>query len=423
MPRPGTRKPAAERKREDADAISYAFGHWIRLEALAILAEGQHGVAEMARSLGISTQRLSGHIDGLYEHGCIEYMGSAPAGAATEHFYRAVVIPRIDDDEFEAMPPYERRDSLGLVAQAVFAEGLASLRAGMLDDDENARIIGRCVRVDAQGKEEVQQHILEVYEQLVAIEVESSHRLARSRDSGTTTIVSVTAFKRSRNAAISSEHLSALEIASGRARKPAASRAKDPVGAVAYACGKAVRIGALEILAEGRVSVVELANDLGADLKSFSEHIRFLFDRGCIEKAGTEKVRNSTKHFYRGVTLPRLSVEDYRQLTPPQRRDVSALVLQRIIAGTLASFRGGQLEHDEKVQLIWDCLNLDAAGKLAVSRCLELADAQLLNIELLNQERLKKGGEEGISMVATFLGFERSRPGRPDFGYGSPREI
>jgi len=423
MPRPGTRKPAAERKREDADAISYAFGHWIRLEALAILAEGQHGVAEMARTLGISTQRLSGHIEGLYEHGCIEYMGSAPAGAATEHFYRAVVIPRIDDDEFEEMQPYERRDSLGLVAQAVFSEGLASLRAGKLDDDENARIIGRCVRVDARGKEEVQQHILEVYEQLVAIEVESAHRLAKSGESGTTTIVSVTGFRRSRNAVTSAEHLSALEIASGKARKPPSSRAKDPVGAVSYACGKAVRIGALEILAEGRVSVVELASELGADLKSFSEHIRFLFDRGCIEKAGTEKVRNSTKHFYRAVTLPRLNVEDYRQLNPPQRRDVSALILQRVIAGTLASFRGGQLEHDEKVQLIWDCLNLDTAGKLAVSLCLDEADAQLLNIERFSKERLVESREEGLPMIATLLGFERSRSGRPDLGYGSPREI
>ena len=33
MARSGIRKPPAERKKEIADAITYAFGHWIRLEA------------------------------------------------------------------------------------------------------------------------------------------------------------------------------------------------------------------------------------------------------------------------------------------------------------------------------------------------------------------------------------------------------
>lgn len=421
MSRPGARKPAAERKKEDADAISYAFGHWIRLEALAVLAEGVHSVAEIARFIGVSVQRLTGHINGLYDHGCIEYMGEGTARNANEHYYRAVVLPRIDDETFRAMPPFERRDSLGLVAQAIFAESLASLRAGKLDDDANARVFGRCIRVDAQGKDEAQDHALETYEKLTAIKVKSAHRLAQLKESGTTTIVSVTAFERSRPFPISTEPESALEIA--KARRPIADRKKDLVAAIAYACGNATRIAALEVLAEGTISVGEIAKDLDVDLKSLSDHIRFLYEHGSIEGVGIKKIRNTNKHFYRAITLPRISPKEYCELTVVQRREVLGLILQRIIAATLASFRGGQLEHDERVQLIWDALNLDEFGKLEVANCLAKADSQLLDIERVNSERLADAGREGIPMIATFVGFERSRASRPDMGYGSPRKL
>jgi DNA-binding transcriptional ArsR family regulator len=418
MSRPGIRKPAAERKKEAADAIGYAFGHWIRLEALAILAEGKISVAEIAQIIGIGVPRLSGHIRGLYDHGCIECMGRGTARNSIEHFYRAVVIPHIDDEKFRTMSPVERRDAIGLIVQTIIAETLASLRAGKLDDNENARAIGRCLRVDAQGKEEVQEHVLEVYEQLVKIKVKSSHRLAKSKKRGTTTIISVTGFERSRPKMSYTGAVSALQIAKGRARKPASKRGKAVVDAVAYACGNRVRVEALEILAEGKISVAEIARELGVDLKSLSDHVRYLYDYGCIEDAGTGRVRNANKHFYQALTLPRIGVAEYRDLTPDERREVTGLVIQRIIVATLASFRGGQLEDDERVQLIWDCLNLDKGGKREVADCLDDADTRLLAIAVLNSKRLQESEEAGIYMMASFIGFERSRPGRPDADYG-----
>lgn len=424
MPGLGTRKPASERKTSAVDAIVYAFGHWIRLEALAILAEGKFSVAEVARMIGISVNRLSGHINGLYDHGCIEYMGEGPAGNANEHFYRAVCLPRIDNEEFRTMLPVERRESLGIVTQAVIAEALASLRAGKLDNDENARVIGRCLCVDAQGKDEVQEHVLDVYGQLVDIKVKNAHRLSKSGKTGTTTIISVTGFERSRPGMPRTEKASARRIARGRTRTPIGERKKDVADAVAYAGGNKIRVGALEVLAEGKISVAEIAKVLGLDLKKLSDHIRYLYDYGCIEDAGTEKgARNTNKHFYRAVTLPRISVEEYRGLSLEERRDVIGLIVQMIIVETLASFRSKKLENDEKVQLIWDCLNLDGRGKKEVATCLRRADKRLLAIEAVNAKRLIKSGESGISMMASLIGFERSRSGRPDAGYESPRKI
>jgi DNA-binding transcriptional ArsR family regulator len=419
----GTRKPASERKKGDADAIVYAFGHWIRLEALAILAEGKFSVAEVARMIGISVPRLSGHINGLYDHGCIESMGEDTSGNANEHFYRAVVLPRIDDEKFREMSPVERRESLGIVTQAVSAETLASIRAGKLDDDENARVIGRYLCVDAQGKDEVQEHVLDVYGQLIDIKVKNAHRLSKSKKAGTTTIISVTGFERSRPVMPHTEKATARRIARGPGRKPVAKREKDIADAVAYAAGNRIRVDALGILAEGKISVAEVANLLGVDLKRFSDHVRHLYDYGCIEDVGTEKARNTNKHFYRAVTLPRISVDEYRSLSFEERRDVIGLIVQRVIVETLASFRSRKLENDERVQLIWDCLNLDGRGKQEVATCLTRADKRLLVIEALNEKRLAKSGESGTAMVASLIGFERSRPGRPDAGYDSPRKI
>jgi DNA-binding transcriptional ArsR family regulator len=421
MARPDSRKPAAERKKEPADAVGYAFGHWIRLEALAILAEGKFSVAEMARIIGVDGPRLNGHINELYDHGCIEYVGSeaASTGNTNEHFYRAVKVPYIGDEEYREMRPAERRDPIALIIQATFAESLASLRAGKLDDDEDARIFSRCLGVDAQGEEEVQDHALEVYDQLVEINAKSAHRLVKAKERGTSVIVSVTGFERSRPKMPHTENLSIREIAKGKARAPAKDRRKSVVDAVAYACGNGVRINALEILAEGKIGVAEMAKMLDADLKALSDHVRRLYSYGCIEDAGIEPVRNSNKHFYRAITFPCINWHDLRSLTLAERRDVFGLVLQRIIVATLASFRNGTLEHDEKVRLLWNCLNLDREGRREVAYCLKEADERLLEIESVNAKRLDKAGEEGTPMMATFAGFERSRPGRPDGGYGS----
>ncbi len=423
MPRPGIRVPAAERKKEIADAIAYAFGHWIRLEALAILAEGKVSVAEIARSIGIGVNRLSGHIRGLYEHGCIEYLGTGTSRNANEHFYRAVAIPHIDDEQYRAMWPEERRDPIGLILQAIIAETLAALRAGKLDDDEHTRVISRCLLVDPRGKIEVQEHVLGVYKQLVGIKVANAHRLAESGKAGATAIISLSGFERNRPYMPHTEHASALEIARGRARTPAAGRAKDGADAVAYAAGNRIRVDALEVFAEGTISVGEVARAIGVDLKKLSDHIRYLYGYGRIENAGIERARNTNKHFYRAVTLPCIRPEDYQAMSPGERREAMGLIIQSITVETLASFRSRKLENDKQVQLIWDCLSLDDKGPAEVAACLTKGDKRLLAIQAANAKRLAKSGESGIPMVASLVGFRRSRPGRPDTGYSSPRKI
>jgi len=206
-------------------------------------------------------------------------------------------------------------------------------------------------------------------------------------------------------------------------RKPAAERKKEIADAVAYAFGHWIRVEALAILAEGKISVGEIAKIIGVDVKLLSGHIRGLYDCGCIEDAGVAKIRNTNEHFYRAVTLPFISDDDYRAMSRENRRDVIGLIIQAIIAETLASLRAGKLETDDNVRLIWDCLYLDTRGRQEVVDYLAEAYEGLLDIKARNANRLAESGESGTTMIVSVTGFERSRPGRPDTGYGSPTEI
>jgi DNA-binding transcriptional ArsR family regulator len=423
MARAGIRKPAAERKKQIADAIGYVFGHWIRLEALAILAEGKTSVSEVARAIGVDKKRLSGHIKGLYDHGCIENLGTGTGRNANKHFYRAVMIPYIDDETYCRMAPAERRDPIGLIILAIITETLAALRAGRFDDDEHARLIGDCFYLDAQGVKEVRDYVLEVYRRLVEIKVRSANRLAESGETGVTTIVTATCFERSRPTMPHADNVSVLDIARGYARNPAARRKKDVTSGIGYAIGQGVRVDALSLMADGKISVSEVARAIGIDVKTLSDHIRYLYRYGRIEKAGIGKVRNTNKHFYRAVTVPYISPEDYQAMTPRGRRDVTGLIAQGSIVETLASFRAEKLEHDEEVRLIWDCLNLDPQGERERGECLTEAYEHLLAINDENAERLEASGEPGTPMVVSLAGFQRSRQGRPPLGYGCPTDI
>jgi DNA-binding transcriptional ArsR family regulator len=187
--------------------------------------------------------------------------------------------------------------------------------------------------------------------------------------------------------------------------------------AVAYAVGHRIRIDALAILNEGKASPSEIAKTLGENVSMVGHHIKELFDSGCIESVGTEQVRGATEHFYRAVTLPYVSDEEYRALPLENRRELVGLIIQAIMAEVLASFRAKKLEPDEDLWLTWQCLNLDAQGRREVAD--EQADsyARMVEIQAKSASRLAESSETGTTTVVTMMGFERSRPGRPAGGY------
>jgi DNA-binding transcriptional ArsR family regulator len=219
-----------------------------------------------------------------------------------------------------------------------------------------------------------------------------------------------------------------LEKAAEATRKPAAKRKRVPDEAVFYATAHRIRIEALSMMNDGKTSPNEIAEFLGEKLPAVSHHIRELFDSGCIESAGTIKRRNATEHFYRAVTLPYVTSEEYQAMSPEERREIAALIVQAIMAETLAALRLGKMEGKREPWLTWQAVPIDEEGEQEVAAFMQATYDKADDIKARNANRLAKARAQaqkegkgslptGRTEIVVLMSYERSREGRPDLGY------
>jgi DNA-binding transcriptional ArsR family regulator len=177
--------------------------------------------------------------------------------------------------------------------------------------------------------------------------------------------------------------------------------------ALSYALGHRIRIEILCLLNEAVYSTVELTARTPWSLPVVSYHVKELLKKGSIEIADIKKVRNVDQHFYRAVELPEVDDEEAAKLPPEVKQEYAAVILQAVLAECLDAFRAEKLT-EPNVRMMWSWFNLDKEGRL------ELADEQreswdrMNDIEVRSVNRQAVSGEQGTSMIAVMLGFERS---------------
>src|SRR5664279_2912028 len=91
-----------ENERTIEQAVSYAIGHRIRIEVLAVLNEAARSPADLARILHLPLSKVIHHTDALFESKCIEVVDTTHIRNVTKTLYRS--IERIDwtDSEMAA---------------------------------------------------------------------------------------------------------------------------------------------------------------------------------------------------------------------------------------------------------------------------------------------------------------------------------
>lgn len=208
-------------------------------------------------------------------------------------------------------------------------------------------------------------------------------------------------------------------------RRERRRRTKQPRDATPWAVKSHVRLAVLLLLHEKASSPNEVADVLGLDLKRVSEHMRLLYDAGCIEFVGREDQRagNFSQNVYRGVDRPVVSDEEYRAMSTEERDDLNGVALQWIIAECLASHQSGKMSQADKVCLISDEPNLDAKGVEELNDLLSSAwesssDAEdhpgsIQDIAAKAANRMAESSETGSTIVVTMMAFERARPKKP----------
>jgi DNA-binding transcriptional ArsR family regulator len=188
----------AGRKRSVEEAASYAVGHRIRIELLGLLNEGTYSPSQVAKLLGRPITTISHHIKELLDAGCIELAWVDKVRNTDQHFYRAIKLPFVSDEEANALPPEVKQEYAAVILQAIMAEGLGALWAGRMSNDPNVRMMWRWFNLDAQGRQELADEQRESWERIVEIEARATCRRADSGEEATSVIVTMMGFERAR---------------------------------------------------------------------------------------------------------------------------------------------------------------------------------------------------------------------------------
>lgn len=201
-------------------------------------------------------------------------------------------------------------------------------------------------------------------------------------------------------------------------RRPLKERTRRPEDASPFAVSHPIKLEALIALHEGAFSAGEIAERLGEDVKIVTNHLRGLYDAGCIEFAGYKVEGNHRKRVYRAIVRPFVSDEAYRAMSKEERHDANSAVVQWILAECLSSYRNEKMDQDDDLCLISDEPNLDAEGKRELREFLtagwrgkpeEALEAlgSVQDIECRAADRMAESGEAGTTVVVALLAFER----------------
>jgi DNA-binding transcriptional ArsR family regulator len=199
-------------------------------------------------------------------------------------------------------------------------------------------------------------------------------------------------------------------------RKPIKERTKLPDEALPSSVRHWIKVEALAIFHEGEFSAGEVAIIIGEDVKNVRNHIRELYNAGCIELAGYKEVGGYVRAVFRAIEAPEISDEAAKEMTAEERHDVSGAITQGIIAETVSSYRNGKLDIDP-VCLLWDAPYFDSLGEQEAHELMLDTYGKVKKIHGKSVNRMAKSGKTGTTSVVALLAFERGRPGRPQGGY------
>jgi DNA-binding transcriptional ArsR family regulator len=201
---------------------------------------------------------------------------------------------------------------------------------------------------------------------------------------------------------------------------PRDARKREMNEAVAFAVGHKIRNQALAILAEGMRSSSELAKIMKLGVKRVSNHIKELYESGCIEIAHIGKKGNLDEVFYRTVILPYITDEAYRRMTMDERHDVNGVTVQNITNELLAAYQADKLDNDEDLWLLWDALMTDRQARREIAQEQAESYERQKDIAGAAATRLCESGEVGETTIIASMAFDRCRPQLPERRYTPP---
>jgi DNA-binding transcriptional ArsR family regulator len=203
-------------------------------------------------------------------------------------------------------------------------------------------------------------------------------------------------------------------------RRPASERSRLPEEAPTYPLSHRIRQESLIILHEGQFSAADIAEMIGEETPHVTNHLRDLYDAGCIEFVGYQGKGNFKKAVYRAVARPFTSREEVKKMSLEQRQEAAGVHLQWTVTEAVWAYRNKKMASDENCVVMSDEPCLDAEGKIELEDFLTACwNGDFEVIERLKSvqdiagratNRMAKSGDTGVTVVASLMAFERARP-------------
>jgi DNA-binding transcriptional ArsR family regulator len=203
-------------------------------------------------------------------------------------------------------------------------------------------------------------------------------------------------------------------------RRPASEWSRLPEEAPTYPLNHRIRQESLLILHEGEFSAADIAEMIGEDTSHVTNHLRDLYDAGCIEFVGYQGKGNFKKAVYRAIARPFTSGEEARRMSPEERQEIAGVHLQWTLTEAVAAYRNRKMANDENCVVMFDEPCLDAEGRVELddffTACWKGDPKVLERLKSVQDiagraaNRMARSGEAGVIVVASLMAFERARP-------------
>jgi DNA-binding transcriptional ArsR family regulator len=167
---------AKKRKRLET-TLAAAVAHPIRSKCLVILAERVASPAEIARELHLDVSKVGYHVKALADAHLIEEIGSRPVRGAVEHFYRAVELPIVSNEQEAEISPADQRVYAESVLSIFAANAAHSLDVGTFIGRTDHHLTRLAFNTDEEGWGEATAAYMELYERIFEIQESAAARM------------------------------------------------------------------------------------------------------------------------------------------------------------------------------------------------------------------------------------------------------
>ena len=148
--------------------IAKAYAHPLRIEIMGLLDNRVASPRQLSEELGASLATTSYHVRQLASMKLIKLVKRRQTRGSIEHFYTALVRPRMYDDTWSKIPPIVKRAIVGGRLAQLGKEVFAAAEVGGFDR-EDIHLTRTRMTLTRAGWEEVSNHLAELLERLDAI--------------------------------------------------------------------------------------------------------------------------------------------------------------------------------------------------------------------------------------------------------------